>query len=63
MSQKNMTVVYAEDINVLKRVLLGKTVDFHHLLLEDHQANFYLANGLEVDSYHPGAFMRKKMKN
>jgi len=63
MSQKNMTVVYAEDINVLKRVLLGKTVDFHHLLLEDHQSNFYLANGLEVDSYHPGAFMRKKMKN
>lgn len=58
-SSKNMKVAYAEDITVLKKVLIGKTVDFHHLLLESHQDNFYLANGLEVDSYHPGAFMRR----
>ena len=57
-SAKNMKVVYAEDISVLKRVLLGITVEFHHLLLESHQGNFYVANGLEVDSYHPVAFMR-----
>jgi hypothetical protein len=56
-----MKVVYAEDITVLKKTLLGITVDFHHLLLENHQDNFYLANGLEVDSYHPGCFMRKKL--
>jgi hypothetical protein len=57
-SAKNMKVEYAENISVLKRVLLGATVEFHHLLLESHQDNFYLANGLEVDSYHPVAFMR-----
>lgn len=60
-NSKNMKVVYAEDITVLKKTLLGITVDFHHLLLENHQDNFYLANGLEVDSYHPGCFMRKKL--
>jgi hypothetical protein len=37
---------------------LGITVEFHHLQLESHQDNFYVANGLEVDSYHPVAFMR-----
>ena len=57
-STRNMKVEYAENISVLKRVLLGITVEFHHLLLESHQENFYIANGLEVDSYHPGAFMR-----
>jgi hypothetical protein len=51
-------VVYPEDINVLEKVLIGRTIEFHHLLLENHQDNFYLANGLEVDSYHPGFFMR-----
>lgn len=57
-SARNMKVEYAENISVLKRVLLGVTVEFHHLLLESHQDNFYIANGLEVDSYHPVAFMR-----
>jgi hypothetical protein len=57
-STRNMKVEYAENIRVLKRVLLGITVEFHHLQLESHQDNFYVANGLEVDSYHPVAFMR-----
>jgi hypothetical protein len=57
-SARNMKVEYAENIRVLKRVLLGITVEFHHLQLESHQDNFYVANGLEVDSYHPVAFMR-----
>jgi hypothetical protein len=57
-STGHMKVIYPDDISILSKVLLGVTVEFHHLLLEDHQENFYLANGLEVDSYHPGLFMR-----
>jgi hypothetical protein len=56
---KTMKVVYANDIDVLSKVLIGSTVEYHHLLLENHAENFYIANGLEVDSYHPGIFMRK----
>ena len=57
-STGHMKVIYPDDISILSKVLLGVTVEFHHLLLEDHQENFYIANGLEVDSYHPGLFMR-----
>ncbi len=56
---KTMKVVYANDIDVLSKVLIGSTVEYHHLLLENHAENFYIANGLEVDSYHPGIFMRR----
>jgi hypothetical protein len=56
----NMKVVYPEDITILSKVLLHVTVEFHHLLLDNHQENFYIANGLEVDSYHPGLFMKRK---
>jgi hypothetical protein len=55
---KKIKVVYPEDVKILKQVLHGVTLEYHHLLLEHHQENFYIANGLEVDSYHPGFFMR-----
>ena len=59
-SNNPLKVVYPEDITVLSKVLLNVTIEFHHLLLENHQENFYIANGLEVDSYHPGLFMKRK---
>jgi hypothetical protein len=46
-------IVHAQDIKCLKRVLNGQEVEYHHLLLEGHESNFYIANGLEVDSMHP----------
>ena len=59
-SKRNMRVVYASDITILKQYFVNEMVEveYHHLLLENHQDNFFIANGLEVDSYHPGIIMR-----
>lgn len=56
---RRANVIYAQDIKILKQCFINKTVEFHHLLLEDHKNNFYLANGLEVDSYHPTIIMKR----
>lgn len=50
----NHTVVYAQNIKILKQRMVKRELEYHHLLLEDHDKNFYLANGLEVESLHPG---------
>jgi hypothetical protein len=52
-------VIYAQDIKILKQCFKNNVVEYHHLLLEDHQENFYLANGLEVESYHPNVVMKR----
>jgi hypothetical protein len=57
-TSRQMRVVYPDDIKALSKVLIGNQIEFHHLLLENHQTNFFLANGLEVDSYHPGVILR-----
>ena len=57
---KHLKVIYAADVLSLKQCFLNTIVEFHHLLLENHQDNFYLANGLEVDSYHPTYFMKTR---
>lgn len=51
-------VVYAQDIRTLRQKMIKREVEYHHLLLEGHEKNFYLANGLEVDSLHPGVILR-----
>lgn len=52
--------VYPENILGLTRVPNGTTVEYHHLELENHQDNYFLANGLEVDSLHPGIYLKGK---
>lgn len=52
-------VVYAQDIRILRQRMIKREVEYHHLLLAGHEKNFYLANGLEVDSLHPGVIIHK----
>lgn len=56
----DMKVIYAKDIPNLEKIDAGTIVEYHHLLLENHADNFFIANGLEVDSIHPGIFMKKR---
>jgi hypothetical protein len=56
-------IVYPEELvdrgrGGLHQTCLGKIVEYHHLLLEHDERNFYVANGLEVDSYHKGIYIR-----
>lgn len=46
--------VFPERIKGLRRLPLGIHVEYHHLLLEDDHKNYFLANGLEVESMHIG---------
>lgn len=54
------TVVYPQNIKVLRQVLIGNCVEYHHLLLDKHESNFFIANGLEVDSLHPENYLIRK---
>jgi hypothetical protein len=40
-----------------KRLVVGSVVEYHHLLLENDSWNFYVANGLLVDSLHNGIYL------
>jgi hypothetical protein len=40
-----------------RQVPVNEIVEYHHLLLENHQTNFYFANGLLVESLHEGVYM------
>jgi hypothetical protein len=55
---KKEIMVYAKDISCLKRSKIMEEVEYHHLLLDKHEKNFFIANGLEVDSLHPGLYMQ-----
>ena len=57
----NFKVIYAADIKTLQQMFKDTIVQYHHLLLENHHENFYIANGLEVDSFHPGPFMKNRV--
>lgn len=52
-------VVYSDNIKILRKFHKKVNIEYHHLLLENHNSNFFIANGLEVDSLHPGSFTRK----
>jgi len=51
-----VNIDYARSINYLKQIQKEQEVEYHHLLLDNHDKNFFIANGLEVDSLHPGMY-------
>jgi len=54
-----VNVAYAQNISCLRQVKLEQEIEYHHLLLDEHDKNFFMANGLEVDSLHPGMYMKR----
>ena len=53
------SLVFPENVKILKKMSLETNIEYHHLMLDNHDQNFFLANGLEVESLHPSTFTKK----
>ena len=49
-------MIFPRDMG-LRQIPFNYTIEYHHLQLANDTANCYIANGVEVDSLHPGPYL------